>query len=573
MIFLRPELLLLLLPWLALCIWLFKQQTHRSAWSQVIAPELLQALDENPTVARSKTTGRMAVMGTLFILALSSPAIERTDAQSVSQGNLYVLLDTSLSMAGTDHAPDRLTRAKRMIDDWVNSGLFAQTSVIAYSASAHVITPLTSDAETLNTQLQPLTPFLMPEFGNRADLAFSLLNETLSRSNDTHGHILWLTDDIAANQTATIKDSLPSASSLTLVALGTETGSPIPLPNNQGYLMQGNSMVVVATDFQNIANRGHSLGFNLTPLGALPSANLFDAASRSTTEYSGYKDIGYWLLLPLAVLVLMQLRLSSSHARASLLTVLFMVGLTPNPSDALDLFQNNNQQAYQALINQQADIAATLAKDNAIKAEALFQSGHYPESAQRFSELNTQVGYYNQGNALAFAGQLEEALTAYERSLSFGEHPEARKNKTLIEQYLKNQSKEEPSTESDAHSESESQQPSPDQNQPGSQRGASQQNSSEALQPSDDTPSETQPSASTEESASDSEPLNQPTENAEPGSDKQGKPPRLAVEAMRTEQQTESIFNQLESQPGAVLQQKLKFQYLKNPTQADETLW
>ena len=571
MIWLRPYLLLLLLLWLPLAYRLIRNGRHQSAWQRLIDPTLYAALAGQVSARRRMRSWLVPILGVLIILALAGPAQPTNSAQSVTQGNLYVVLDNSLSMAGTDLLPNRLTRAKRMIADWAGSGLFDKTSVIVYSASAHLLTPLTQDVATLGTQLAALTPFLMPEFGNNAEQAFALLADQLASGDGPAAHVLWLTDDIAATKVNAIRQALPKAQSWTVVAVGTAAGSPIPLPNEQGYLSDNDQLVVVSTQIGDLLQRAAGLGFSAAEMGSQPSLRLLGEQSVNVAEQMAVQDLGYWLLLPI-VLLLLWVNRQASLSSAGVLMLVLLSG-APNEALAVDLLHNRNQQAYQALVRQDPELALQLAKDPALRAEAQYQSGQFELAADTFLSLATPAALFNAGNALANAGKLEAAIQAYQKSLDRAPNPAAEKNKALIEAFLQQQEQQEQQDsqsgepESDAPSEPNEQPGDGEPGQPGDQAkpGNTDQDGNPTEAPESSETSQAAREQAAQEAAAQ-EAADQAAEQAAAGEEK-------SAEQLRADQEVQAVLNQLQAPAGSLLQQKFRYQFQQNPIEPDGTLW
>jgi len=565
MTLLRPEFLWLILLWLPFTYWwLTRQQV--SGWQQVMAPNLLAAFMK-PTQRKSNLARSwLPAISILMILALAGPAVLNSEQKTASQGHLFVILDNSLSMAATDVEPDRLTRAKRMVIDWAKSGLFDKTSVITYSASAHTLTPLTKDAQTIDLQLQSLNPYMMPEFGNRAELAFELLNQIITDNNYTAPHILWLTDDIATTKLTAIQNNLPMFASATVVPIGTQGGSPIPLPNNQGFLMNGNDMVIVKADLNNITRNAQTLGFRTVPLGAQPNADLFSKLSAQTSTTLGVRDLGYWIVLPI---IAIWLWFGRAHSAAATLLVLLFIA-TPDHAMATELFKNKEQQAYSALLNSDNETALYLSNNPMIRGQALYQSQQFDAAAAEFAAQPSADTLFNQGNALANAGKLKEAVSAYEDALKLAELPQAVKNKKLIEDFLKNQPQEQGQQQGDGENQDQQQNQQQNQQQSNDQQNG-EQNRSDQSQQQDE-----QNTDQANEEASDQQAQQQEAEqdqDASKGEESQQQAQGLNPEEMRQEQETEAVLNKLQPNGSSLLQQKFRFQYQQNPTQTDGTLW
>ena len=87
-----------------------------------------------------------------------------------------------------------------------------------------------------------------------------------------------------------------------------------------------------------------------------------------------------------------------------------------------------------------AAAAAQTYSDPRRKAYAELQARDYANAAKHFSAFDDSNGNYNRGNALAQAGQLEEALKAYDAALAQDPNDkDARHNRDLVAKALQQQ--------------------------------------------------------------------------------------------------------------------------------------
>lgn len=104
------------------------------------------------------------------------------------------------------------------------------------------------------------------------------------------------------------------------------------------------------------------------------------------------------------------------------------------------LWRNADQQGEQMLRQGNAAAAAQTFNDPRHKAYAELRAGDYSNAAKHFSAFDDSNGNYNRGNALAHAGQLEEALKAYDAALASNpKDRDARYNRDLVARALQQQ--------------------------------------------------------------------------------------------------------------------------------------
>jgi Ca-activated chloride channel family protein len=156
-------------------------------------------------------------------------------------------------------------------------------------------------------------------------------------------------------------------------------------------------------------------------------------------QTSRWKENGPWLvilLLPLAALAFRRGWLLS-------IAVLIVTGTPTEPAMAFtmnDLWQRQDQQAHQALIEGDIENAAKLAQDPLRKGVAEYKQGNYQAALKDFAAASGAEAAYNKGNALAKLGKYKEAIDAYEQALEERQDMEdARYNKGIIEKLLQQQ--------------------------------------------------------------------------------------------------------------------------------------
>jgi len=105
-----------------------------------------------------------------------------------------------------------------------------------------------------------------------------------------------------------------------------------------------------------------------------------------------------------------------------------------------DLWSTPDQQGQRLLDRHQPAAAAKLFTDPRRRAYAELQAGHYPQAAELLRPFTDAGSQYNRGNALARAGQLKEALTAYDAALKqTPADKDIRHNRDLVAKALEQQ--------------------------------------------------------------------------------------------------------------------------------------
>lgn len=204
--FIRPEWLLALIP-VALLWWLLRRRTDAlQPWRGIVAPHLLShLLSGEETKSRFSPLDLLAVGWLVVVVAIAGPTWKREPAPFAEEtAALAIVVKVSPSMKTEDVQPSRLARATQKIHDLLEKRGGAKTSLIAYAGTAHVVMPATTDGGIIDSFAQALDPKIMPEDGDAAADALRLADQTLTDAGG--GSILWITDNIAPEQSAALSD-------------------------------------------------------------------------------------------------------------------------------------------------------------------------------------------------------------------------------------------------------------------------------------------------------------------------------------------------------------------------------
>ena len=126
----------------------------------------------------------------------------------------------------------------------------------------------------------------------------------------------------------------------------------------------------------------------------------------------------------------------------SALLAIFMLLLTINANASDTSFWRNAEQRGEDLLRQgDASAAAKVFTDPRRKAYAKIQAGNYKEAAADLANYQDSESSYNRGNALAYEGDLQSAIDAYDAVLKNDpNHTDARHNRELVAKALEQQS-------------------------------------------------------------------------------------------------------------------------------------
>ncbi len=585
--FLRPGFFWLVVPALAVIWAAWHWLAHESGWQKIIDPRLItHLLDQAPAKSGKWPVYVLAAALTLAIIALAGPAWEKLP-QPVQQSEdaLLVALDLSLSMRAGDIKPARITRAQHKIKDILQRRNEGLTALVAYAGDAHTVVPFTDDAATIAAMVPALTPEIMPKLGSRPDLAVKLGQQLLHDAGLRHARLLLVSDGILKKDIDRISKALGDNLELSILAVGTREGGPIPLPQGGFFQDESDEIVVPQLTVDNFKQLRKRTDGRYSELQIGPQdiekllATDFERHSETREvdrEFDVWRDAGAGLVLLLLPIALLAFR------RGWLLTIVVLVLVqAPQPGYALewaDLWSNKNQRGSEALAEGEAERAAELFKDQDWKASAKYKAGDYAAAAELFAGSSK----YNQANALAKAGKLAEAIDLYSQALEQQPNNEdAAFNKKLVEDLLKQQQQQEPQQNQDDgenEQKDEGQQQQQNSDQQDQQNAESKQQQQNSKQQQSDGQQNAQEEEQQRAQSSDSDAQQeqekeqqQQSEQQQAANDKQQADDSQQAEAQtETESETEQQqalqqwLRKVPDDPGGLLRNKFRYQYEQN---------
>ena len=588
--FLRPWWLLALLPLIILVYLWVRRTRQQSAWSAAISQPLLDVLLDSSVASTAKRLRAAMWLAALFaVLGLAGPAWEKLPQPVEKKSDaLVIVMDLSLSMFAQDVTPSRIAKARQKIVDVLRMREEGSTGLVAYAGDGHAVVPITDDRHTIENLLSALSPVMMPVFGSRPATGLALARELFRNAGLFEGRILLITDGI--KRASEVSDFRDAAFPISIIGVGTSGGAPIPI-NRRGeptrYLtddlgreirpgLEESALIQAAQQsygrYSTLTIGDRDLEIALST--ALPTE---DASIEVDREFDIWADMGFWLCLPLALMML------ASFQRGLFVALTFAVML-PEPAFAQvsapsssansvgeaaqtvgnplttvwnNLWLRRDQQAYDAMIDGDAVTAARLFADQQWRGSARYRSGDFSGAAGDFAQDPSLTGLYNQGNALARLGRYQDAISQYDQVLADDPNQEdAAFNKALLEKLLEQQQQQE---------QAEQQQ----QDQQQQQNQQPQGGESEEEQPSEDDSPPQEPEQQLEEPEDASE-----SENADETSEEDSS-------ATRDEKQEalEQWLRRVPDDPGGLLRRKFQHetkQRLRNgdySNREDDQVW
>ena len=545
----------------------------------------------------------------IMTFTLSGPSWQKIKqpSEKIQQGTV-ILLDNSLSMLADDIKPNRITRARYKLIDFLKASPYLSTGLVVYSGSAHSLSPVSDDNQTILSLLPNINPIIMPKFGSDAVQGITKAIQLLEQSRIKNGHIIWVLDDINPAEISPLKTILSKNHlKLSLLVVGTEKGAAIAIPEH-GLLKNSKGKIVIARlPKQNIKTLAKALDAQLiylqndnSDINKLSSSfSIYNQITEDKKETKD-KEIFYWLdngvslLLPLLLLTGFAFRrgwlVGSFFIWAFALPPLVMVAPESFADEKkvvevkfFDMLKSSNQQGYEQW--QKGDYANALNrfKSTKWKGSANYRMQQYTAAENLFALDKSPTGRFNEANALAKQGKFAEAQQKYEKAIALKpDFKDAKHNLEIIKKIIKLQQQQKPQNQPGKNpnqkgdgkkkqgEQQENQQGEQNQQPPNSPNGsqdgqpkkpkAAQKKNKQEPEPEQE--QEQKKDKNPKNSAMDkASKIKKNNKNLKPDDKKEGTIKKSAKALSEEEQAQKTWLNQIPDDPGFFLKNKFNYQY------------
>jgi Ca-activated chloride channel family protein len=486
--FIYPLWLFALLPTLWLFFALRNQQEATSQWSQLIAPNLLPYLVDRPSERQPMRPYRLLIASLMLaIVALAGPTWQREPSPfSEDEAPLAIAFELAPSMTVRDIQPSRLERGKQKVRDLLAQRSTGKTALVAYAGSAHLVMPLTDDRRIIETYLADLSPEIMPRLGNAPALALEVAEAALAKAT-VPGSIVFISDGIGVDQTAAfLEHHRQSQNDVVVLGVGTIAGGDIPQADAASTVTDSR------LDRQGLNALSRQVGIYVTDVTPddtdvrrLNQHIQRHLAQVQESESDRWRNEGYWLLYPLAALMVFWFRQGwtiqwlviflivvlawpqtaiatpiqeTPHTRAQpgpsryppsplALFPPFSPTRSPSPhrpllslpTNFLNLWLTPDQQGRWLMEHGQYAAAAERFTDPLWKGLAYYVNEDFTAAAEQLTQVTPKTAalYFDLANAYAQQEDYETALKYYDRALGMRlDYPDARANRELVQARL-----------------------------------------------------------------------------------------------------------------------------------------
>jgi len=231
----------------------------------------------------------------LAVLSLTGPRVFTGFAEAHKTGmDVYILMDTSKSMLVSDIEPDRMTIAKKIAGNLLDSLEGDRVGFIPFASGAYIQMPLTDDYPLARMFLSVMDTDMISGGGTNLAAAIQLANASFDRTAGGDRVILILSDgeEHEGASVDALKTIADEQTKIYTVGIGTEKGGLVPVYDNAGQAVDymrdegGNPVTsrLQAGILKELAREGRGAYYQATLQGTETSALLEDLSLLQRTE-------------------------------------------------------------------------------------------------------------------------------------------------------------------------------------------------------------------------------------------------------------------------------------------------
>lgn len=173
----------------------------------------------------------------LMFLSLLGPQLFAGFIETTKEGmDIYVLIDTSKSMLVEDIQPNRIVRAKKIIENLIDKLEGDRIGFIPFSSDAYVQMPLTDDYQLARMFLDVIDTEMIAGGGTNIAAAINLADNSFKRVSSSDRVVVIISDgeEQDSNSQEVVKKISDKNLKIFTIGVGTEKGGLIPVYDDKG---------------------------------------------------------------------------------------------------------------------------------------------------------------------------------------------------------------------------------------------------------------------------------------------------------------------------------------------------
>jgi Ca-activated chloride channel family protein len=309
MIFLNPHFLYFLSIIPLLTAWfIYSRILRKKQLKKLGNPAIITQLIPNISFFRSYLKfGLMMLALSFLIVALARPKFGQQTETIKSEGlDVMIAIDISRSMLAKDVQPNRLSKAKQMLEQLLSRMENNRVGLVVFAGDAFVQMPITADYAAANIFLTSITTDLIDAQGTAIGAAIERSLASFDPNSRTGKAIILITDgeNHEADAITQAENAAEAGVKLIIAGIGTTEGTTVPLSESSSDFLkdrQGNTVVSRLNEAmaKEIAAAGEGIYMNVNRTDAAISDIQSSLAEleKTTNLMQNYKEQSIFFLV------------------------------------------------------------------------------------------------------------------------------------------------------------------------------------------------------------------------------------------------------------------------------------
>lgn len=458
-----------LLAALYLYVIIRKKKTARKIGDPQLVQWLIQSHSPRKALLKFALVTTAIVLCVLALANLKKP--QGNSDVTLNGIDVMLAIDVSKSMMAQDIKPNRLERAKQLLNRLATKLENNRLGIVVFAGHAYIQMPLTADINAARLYVSSISPAMVPVQGTVLGEALKMCFNAFSGKEKKYKAVILISDgeDHDDNANSIAQAMAEEGIVVHTVGIGSPEGAPIvdETTNEIKKDKDGNTVITKLNEsaLQTIASKGkgtYQLFTGSDEVAANLEKQLGSMEKRAVRASSSmnYTHFFTWFLLAALLLLVTEMFLSEKK-RTKSVSVAVAIWLCLMQPMALQAQNTKTQlkEANKAYQQKEYEKAAAgykkMVDNNAADAVALynlgnahFKNGNLAQALQAYNQALQQdippsmqaAIYYNQGVALQKNNQLEPSIAAYKKALKIDPtDTDARLNLQKALQQLKKQ--------------------------------------------------------------------------------------------------------------------------------------
>lgn len=330
--FAHPEYLqyLFALPLIALVLWGAWYLKRRNIRKYGERSTVLRMVPERSRVKFWLRGGILLLAFAALIVAYANPKVGTKFEEVTRSGiDLIVAVDVSTSMRAEDIQPNRISAAKKELQNLVNNLKGDRIGIVVFAGEAYTQLPLTSDYNAALMLTDVITTGIAPRPGTAIGSAIDLARKSFEKEEGKYKAMVIITDgeNHEDDPVSVAKDAADEGIVIHTIGMGSLEGAPIPVAENdrrQGFKRgPDGEMVLSRLDAETLREVARVTGGSFTQAlsGRDNLATVFEQIESmekkefGTKQFTDFEDRFQYLLLLALLLLVTEVLISETRNR------------------------------------------------------------------------------------------------------------------------------------------------------------------------------------------------------------------------------------------------------------------